>query len=53
MSVTIEDESGVEVECEHCGYSWVYTGQMWKATCPNCGRKTQTPYADTDDDCDG
>jgi rubrerythrin len=49
MSVTTKDEGqGVETECEHCGYTWDYTGEMWKATCPNCGRKTKTPHAEED-----
>lgn len=28
------------VECDHCGYEWEYGGEMLKATCPSCQRKT-------------
>lgn len=52
MSVSTDGEAeddGVEVECENCGYVWTYSGQMWSATCPNCGRKTPTPYAEDDE----
>ena len=45
------DDEGVEVECENCGYVWIYKGEMWKATCPRCGRKTPTPHdPDYEDD---
>jgi rRNA maturation protein Nop10 len=47
MSVTDTndcDAGGVRVTCKHCGYEWIYSGEMWKATCPNCGRKTKTPH---------
>jgi len=37
-----DEDNGVEVECEHCGYVWVYSGKMWTATCPRCNRKTPT-----------
>ncbi len=39
-----EEDDNVVVECRNCGYTWEYTSNMWKATCPNCGRKTPTPY---------
>lgn len=29
-----------EVECHHCEYEWEYGGEMERATCPSCGRKT-------------
>jgi len=29
-----------EVECHRCGYEWEYGGDMNRATCPSCGRKT-------------
>jgi len=28
------------VECHHCGYEWDYQGDMQRATCPSCSRKT-------------
>lgn len=34
----------VEVECSRCGYTWDYSGEAWKATCPSCGYKVKTPY---------
>ena len=37
---TDDGPDGVELVCQHCGYVWVYTGEMWKATCPRCGKKT-------------
>lgn len=39
-----EEPAGVEVTCQNCGYQWIYSGEMWNATCPSCGRKTKTPY---------
>lgn len=39
-----EDDSGTEVQCTNCGYVWIYTGTAWRATCPNCNRKTITPF---------
>lgn len=50
MSAKSEDGNGVETECQNCGYIWTYTGTMWNATCPNCGRKTPTPHAEADPD---
>jgi Zn finger protein HypA/HybF involved in hydrogenase expression len=29
------------VECDHCEYEWEYGGEMIKATCPSCQRKTE------------
>jgi len=28
-------------ECHSCGYKWEYSGDKSKATCPDCGNKTQ------------
>lgn len=28
----------VEVECEHCGYQWSYSGMTPYAQCPDCQR---------------
>lgn len=28
--------------CEHCGYQWKYTGDKDRATCPDCGSKTDS-----------
>ena len=44
------DNEGVEVTCEHCGYEWTYTGEMWTATCPRCGQKTNSGLRPDDDD---
>lgn len=44
------DDDETVVECEHCGYEWAYGGEMWKATCPRCGRKTPTPHSPDYDD---
>jgi len=38
----------VNVECNHCSYEWDYGGELARATCPSCGRKT--PVGDSDDD---
>jgi len=38
-----------EVECQNCGYIWMYSGEMWNATCPRCGRKTRTPFHEETD----
>lgn len=46
-----DDNEGVQIECQNCGYVWIYSGQMWNATCPRCNRKTPTPYnPDYEDD---
>lgn len=44
---TDDESGGQEVECIHCEYQWTYTGDLAKATCPSCGRKTPVS---TDDD---
>jgi uncharacterized OB-fold protein len=44
-----EQEEGVEVECQNCGYVWVYSGEMWQTTCPRCNRKTPTGLAPEDE----
>lgn len=36
------DSESTVVVCEHCGYEWTYSGEMWRATCPRCGKKTDT-----------
>lgn len=36
------DDGGTEVVCHKCNYSWEYVGEMWRATCPRCGAKTDT-----------
>jgi len=28
-------------QCHDCGYEWEYSGDMKRATCPNCGVKTK------------
>lgn len=30
---------GVQITCNYCGYTWIYTGKSKYATCPNCTRK--------------
>ena len=47
------DDADTEVECQNCGYVWMYSGEMWHATCPRCGRKTKTPYHEDFDAGDG
>lgn len=29
-----------ERECTHCRYTWGYKGNLLRATCPSCGKKT-------------
>jgi len=48
MSVTCNSDADgdddTEVECQNCGYVWMYSGELWNATCPRCNRKTKTPF---------
>lgn len=37
-----DGDEGVVVVCQHCGNEWVYSGEYWTTTCPNCQRKTPT-----------
>lgn len=39
-----DDDNDVEIECQRCGYVWMYSGSSWYATCPRCQRKTPSPY---------
>lgn len=32
----------MRTECSNCGYEWDYSGSLEQATCPNCGKKTET-----------
>ena len=32
-------DNGIVIECEYCGYTWVYKGDMQMATCPSCSNK--------------
>lgn len=45
-----DETEGVEVECHKCGYTWIYKGQRWTATCPNCQANTDTGLGPEDDD---
>lgn len=45
-----DGDEGIEVECEHCGYTWVYKGEMWTATCPRCNAKTESGLRPEDDE---
>ena len=29
--------SGIKVHCNHCGYTWLYTGSNEVTSCPKCG----------------
>jgi len=31
------NESGLKLQCSHCGYVWFYTGERSVTSCPNCG----------------
>ena len=34
------DGAGCAITCVKCDYDWVYGGEMFYATCPNCQHKT-------------
>lgn len=36
-----EEEAEWLTECHSCGYRWEYNGNKERATCPNCGNKTE------------
>lgn len=42
MTEESDSDDGTPIECDRCGYEWIYSGQMWRATCPNCGHKMPT-----------
>lgn len=44
------ESEGVEVTCHRCEYTWIYTGERWTATCPNCNAKTKTGLGPGDDE---
>jgi len=35
-----------KVECDSCGYSWEYSGELLSATCPSCQSKTKVEKDD-------
>lgn len=43
MSTAEDNSEGEDIRCGSCGYQWVYTGDLWRTTCPRCGAKTDTP----------
>lgn len=38
----------MEIVCEHCYYNWEYSGNLDRATCPNCGKKTSASINEED-----
>lgn len=42
MMIMAQKHDGIDVECENCRYDWNYSGEMFRATCPRCGKKTPT-----------
>ncbi|MFP3257382.1 MAG: hypothetical protein RXO36_06245 [Candidatus Nanopusillus acidilobi] len=41
-----QKKQGIEVRCQKCGYSWVYTGKRTNTVhCPNCGNRVKLPTA--------
>ena len=32
-----KNESGLKVQCQHCGYSWYTHSQQAVTSCPKCG----------------
>ena len=31
------NESGLKIQCSHCGYTWFYNGGNDVTSCPKCG----------------
>jgi len=31
------NESGIKIQCSHCGYTWFYSGEQRVTSCPKCG----------------
>jgi len=39
----------MRVKCQKCGYEWDYTGDLMRASCPNCGAKVPVEGGDVED----
>lgn len=38
----IKEKEGTRLICPRCGYTWIYAGSCYKASCPSC--QTRFPY---------
>lgn len=41
MVVEEEVDNMEKLTCPKCDYSWGYTGDLMRATCPSCGSKVK------------
>lgn len=44
----MSENNDIPIKCRNCNYTWAYSGNMIKATCPSCSIKNDVENQRTD-----